>query len=251
MLAILERLPADGELSLAELAAELRVSAATLRRDLAELEDQRLLRRTHGGVRTIDTPIEIPERLKDTQFKSAKQAIARRAAALIPTGRYVVALSGGTTTAEVGRVLAARRELTIVTNSLTAASQIAATPTLQVMMTGGFVRPHSFELVGPLAEATFGAVNIGTAVLGLDGISARGGATTHDETEARTNAAMVANASRVIVVADGSKVGRVTFARVGGLERVHELVTDTSADEDEVEAIRACGVLVHVVPPKE
>ncbi|PZE76640.1 alkaline phosphatase [Curtobacterium sp. MCBD17_013] len=246
MLAILERLAESGSLSLESLSAELAVSPATIRRDLADLEDQQLLRRTHGGAKTFDTAIELPVQLKDTRFREAKALIARRAAQLIPSGRYVVALSGGTTTTEVARVLATRRELTIVTNSLTTATQLASRPTLQVIMTGGLVRPHSFELVGVLAENTFNAINVGTAILGVDGITAAAGATTHDEVEARTNHAMVTHAQRTVVVADGSKVGRVTLASVATCDQVHDLVTDSTADPAALEELRDAGVRVHV-----
>jgi DeoR family transcriptional regulator of aga operon len=246
MLSILDMLSVSGSLSLASLSKELNVSPATVRRDLADLEDQRLLRRTHGGARIFETEIELPVRLKDSQFREAKSLIARRTAQLIPTGRYVVALSGGTTTAEVARVLSTRHDFTIVTNSLTTAMQIASRPTLQVIMTGGVVRSHSLELVGVLSENTFNAINIGTAILGTDGITATGGVTTYDDIEARTNNAMVTHAQRVIVVADGSKVGRVTLARVAGTDQIDDLVTDSSADPEELQALRDAGVTVHI-----
>ena len=104
-----------------------------------------------------------------------------------------------------------------MTNALTTAMEIASRPNLKVIMTGGVVRSNSFEAVGVIAEHTFNAINVGTAILGTDGISAAGGATTHDETEARTNNAMVSHAQRVVVVADGSKVGRVTLAKMADL----------------------------------
>jgi DeoR family transcriptional regulator of aga operon len=247
MLAILERLSERGTLSLSSLSEELKVSEATVRRDLADLEDQQLLRRTHGGARVFNSELELPVRLKDTRFPEAKALIARKTAQLIPSGKYVVALSGGTTTREVARVLATRHDLTIVTNSLTTASELASRPTLQVIMTGGVVRSHSFELVGVLAENTFNAIHVGTAILGVDGITAAAGATTHDEVEARTNNAMVAHAQRTIVVADGSKVGRVTFANVAACDQIQDFVTDSTADPDALEELRAAGIRVHVV----
>lgn len=246
MLSILDMLAASGSLPLAALSEALQVSPVTVRRDLAELEEQMLLRRTHGGARIIEAEVELPVRLKDTQFREAKRLIARAAAQLIPAGRHVVAFSGGTTTAEVARVLSTRHDVTIVTNSLTIAMQVASRQTLQLIMTGGVVRPHSFELVGVLAERSFGAINIGTALLGTDGMSAAGGATTYDETEARTNLAMVTRAERVIVVADGSKIGRVTLAPVAGVEAIDDLVTDSSADAEELERIAAGGIRVHL-----
>jgi len=233
--------------SLAALSEELNVSSATLRRDLAKLDDRGLLVRTHGGARLLELTTEIPVHLRDSQFRESKQRIARHVLTMIPTGRYAVAISGGTTTGEVARMLGTRADLTVVTNSLSIALECAARPRLKVIITGGVVRPSSFEAIGSLAENTFHAVNVATAILGTDGISAAGGATTHDETEARTNGAMVSTAQRVIVVADGSKVGRITLARMASLDQISDLVTDTSADRDELELIAAAGVRVHQV----
>ena len=247
MVSILELLAQQSSVSLAEFSDALHSSAATIRRDLADLEAQGLLSRTHGGARAVGSQSELPVRLKDSQFRQAKQLIARKAAQLIPSGRYAIALSGGSTTAEVAKALANRSGLTIVTNSLTTAMEFASRPNLKVLMTGGLIRSNSFELVGSLAENTFNAINVGTAILGTDGISALAGATTHDETEAKTNLAMVLHAERVLVVADGSKVGRVTLAKVADLEQIHELVTDSTADPDELERIAAAGVTIHVV----
>ena len=247
MLAELSLLHEGGSVSLAALTGALRVSAATIRRDLADMEDQGLLVRTHGGARARMALPEVPVRLRDSQFREAKQKIARRVAELVPEGRYSVALSGGTTTAEVARVLAVRPDLAIITNSLTTVMAIASRPNLKVIITGGVVRSSSFEAVGVLAENTFNSINVGTAILGTDGISALGGATTHDETEARTNHAMVVHAQHVVVVADGSKVGRVTLAKMADLSEIHALVTDSTADQDELERIAAAGVEIHVV----
>jgi DeoR family transcriptional regulator of aga operon len=250
MLAVLKSVNSRGPVALAELAAELKVSAATLRRDLADMEDQGLLIRTHGGARPHAVHDEMPVHLRDLEAPEAKRRIALRAAELIPSGHYAVALTGGTTTAEIAKALSRRTQLTIITNALTIALELAARPTAKVILTGGMVRSSSFEAVGVLAENTFKAVNVGTAILGVDGISAGGGATTHDEVEARTNHAMVEHAQRVMVVADGSKVGRVTFAKMADTSEIDLLVTDTTADHDELERLRDAGVTIHLVEPR-
>ncbi len=248
MLAILEVVAERGTISLSDLAEALDVSAATARRDLAELEAQRLLLRTHGGAAAIESRPELPVTLRDSKFHEAKRAIAAHVAGLIPNGgRHAVALCGGSTTSAVAHALSNHRELTIVTNSLTIAGLITTYPQLSVVMTGGTLRAESLELVGVLAERTFNAMNVGTAILGADGISASGGVTTHNETEARTNNAMIHNAQFAIVVADGSKVGRLALAEVSPITDINLLVTDASADADAVAAIRAAGVDVHIV----
>ena len=242
--AILDLLSRQQTVSLTELTQGLGISPATARRDLTELADQRLVVRTHGGATLAKGRTELPVALRGTQSAEAKRAIARAMAARLPAGRHVVALSGGTTTAEVARALEWRQDLTVVTNSLSIATLLTERGRVRVVMTGGFVRPESWELVGALAENTFTAVNVGTAVLGADGISAGAGVTTHDETEARTNHAMVGAAQRTVVVADSSKVGRVALARMAGLDRVSTLITDDGADADEVARIREAGVEV-------
>lgn len=243
--AILDLVNERRSISLAELTATLGISAATARRDLTELADQRLVARTHGGARVLDGRHELPMALRDTRFPGPKQLIAEAMAARLPSGRHVVALSGGTTTAAVARLVADRRDLTVVTNSLSIANQLASSA-VRVVVTGGFLRPQSLELVGVVAENTFNAVNVGTAVLGADGVTAAAGITTHDETEARTNHAMVGKAQRTVVVADGSKVGRVALAQMADVARVATFITDRSADPVELDRIRAAGVEVVV-----
>ncbi|WP_348789869.1 DeoR/GlpR family DNA-binding transcription regulator [Leifsonia sp. NPDC080035] len=244
LVAILDLVSERGTVALAEISDELGISAATARRDLSDLADQNLIVRTHGGASALERGREIPVALRDTRFQEAKRSIARAMVRRLPSERYVVALSGGTTTASVARALANHRDITVVTNSLTIANLLSGYAGVRVAMTGGFLRPQSLELVGALAESTFNAVNVGTAILGADGISATAGVTTHDETEARTNRAMVAKAQRTVVVADGSKIGNVALAQMAEVGQVEMLITDSSADPAELEKLREAGVQI-------
>ncbi len=246
MVRILALLSDQGDASLTDLAQQLNVSAATIRRDVAALADQHLLVRTHGGARSLADTTELPERLRNQQSKPQKQAIARLVAKLLPSSPQLLALCGGTTSMEVLRSLRHRSDLTIVTNSLTIGLEAANLGQSRVLMTGGVLRANSLELVGNLAESTFRHVAIDTAILGTGGISAATGATTHDEVEARTNAAMVRQAKRVIVVADGSKVGRKNSAPVAPAKEIDVLVTDDSANPNELRNLQLQGVRVHV-----
>ena len=245
--AILERLAVDGSVNVGDLARSFGVSAATLRRDLQMLEDQKLLQRTHGGALAQDVAYELPVRYRSGQQRSQKQQIARTAVSRVPYEPVVVGLTGGTTTSEVARLLAERSGLTVVTNALNIAAELAMRPRVKLVVTGGVARPESYELVGPLAEQTLLGLNMEVAVVGVDGIDAEGGLTTHDEVEGHTNATMIRRAKRVIVVADGSKVGRVHLAGICPVAAIAELVTDSTADPQALEALRAAGVTVHVV----
>lgn len=244
--AILERLAVEQTLRATDLAREFGVSAATLRRDLQLLEDQKLLARTHGGARAQDVAYELPVRYRGGRRRDDKLRIAALAATLLPRGRLTMGLTGGTTTSALARVVAGRVDLTVVTNALNIATELAVRPRVKVIVTGGVTRPQSYELVGPLADRTLSGLHLEVAVVGVDGIDSVAGLTTHDEVEAHTNASMVDRAARVIVVADGSKVGRVLLARISDIGSVSELVTDQTADADALDRLRACGVTVHV-----
>lgn len=248
MVAVLALLDEQGEMPLSQLASTLGVSEATIRRDVAMLDSQGLLERTHGGARPTRSNRELPVRLRDGRNHGAKARVAKEAVSLLPSGRHAIGLTGGTTTAEVLLALDGRDDLTIITNSLTIAHRAAEQGQSRVLMAGGVLRPNSLELVGQLAEATLRLVNIGTAFVGVDGVSLTGGLTTHDETEARTNHTMIERAQRVIVVVDSTKIGKVTLAKVADLSEIDVLITDSNAPEEELSQLRAAGIDVRTVP---
>jgi len=247
--AILDALSSRGEQSVDGLARDLGVSASTLRRDLALLEAQDLLTRVHGGaIDAREAGTELPVRYREGRADGQKEAIARAVAAMLPLGSQVVGLTGGTTTSAVARALASRDSLTVVTNAVNIASDLTVRARAKVFMAGGFVRPQSYEVVGQTAIRALSRATLDYAFIGVDGVSARAGLTTHDEVEAQTNEAMLRRAHRVVVVADGRKVGRQLMAQIAPIEAAHELITTEGADPGQVEQLRAAGVEVTVVP---
>jgi DeoR family transcriptional regulator of aga operon len=243
---VLERLSGNGSVGVGDLARELGVSAATIRRDLRLLESQHLLARTHGGAVAHGVLYELPLRYRSGRHGEEKQRIAREAASRVTEGT-AIGLTGGTTTTEVARALVATPRLTVVTNSLSIASELAVRPNLKLVVTGGVARAESYELVGPLAEAALSGLNLDLVLVGVDGISARAGLTTHHEIEAHTNRALIDRASVVIVVADSSKLGVLAFAQICPLDRVTEVITDAAAPPSAVRELTAEGVQVTVV----
>lgn len=243
---IVERLSATGSLSVTQLSDELGVSAATIRRDLQLLEDQRLLRRTHGGAVSQGVLYELPLRYKTARHQEQKRRVARAAAERVTDG-MAIGLTGGTTTTEVARSVIDRQHLTVVTNALNIASELAIRPNLKLVVTGGYARAESYELVGPLAEQSLAGLNLDVVFLGTDGISPNAGLTTHHEVEAHTDLALIERARRVVVVADSSKIGIVAFAQICTIDRVHELITDVDADPGLVAELHEAGVRVTTV----
>ncbi len=244
--AVLERLSGNGSVGVGDLARDLGVSAATVRRDLQLLEEQRLLSRTHGGAIAHGVLYELPLRYRSARHGEQKLRIAAAAADRVADGT-AVGLTGGTTTTEVARALSDRRRLTVVTNSLSIASELAVRPNLKLVVTGGVARAESYELVGPLAEASLAGLNVDLVIVGVDGIAIDAGLTTHHEVEAHTNRALIDRAGRVLVVADSSKIGQVAFARICELGRVDELVTDADAAKADLARLTDAGVKVTVV----
>jgi DeoR family transcriptional regulator of aga operon len=241
--AILESVSRNGSVSVTELAAGFGVSVATVRRDLELLDDQRLISRIHGGAIARGNLYELPLLYKAARRQDEKRRIGKAAASLVGTGQ-TLGLTGGTTTLEVARALTDRSQLTIVTNALNIASELAVRANLKLVVPGGVARPESYELVGPLAESSLAELNLDVVFVGADGVDAAAGLTTHHEVEAYTNRALIRRARRVVVVADSSKLGRVAFARICTASEVHELITDGEAAESHLAALRDAGVQI-------
>lgn len=251
---LLELLATTGQLQVEDAAKALRVSAATVRRDFDELADQQMLTRIRGGAVAQGVTYDLPLRYKSERHPSEKRRIAAVAAGLVKAGQ-IAGLNGGTTTTEVARALAMRSDLnsgapspalTIVTNALNIATELAVRQHIKIVVTGGVARPQSYELTGPLATGVLEQVTLDIAILGVDGIDAVAGATTHDEGEASTNRLMAEQASEVIIAADSSKVGRRAFARIFTAREVDVLVTDSGIASDDRARLEEAGVDVVV-----
>jgi DeoR family transcriptional regulator, aga operon transcriptional repressor len=249
---LLELLATAGQLQVEEAAKALGVSAATVRRDFDELAGQQMLTRIRGGAVAQGVTYDLPLRYKSEKHPSEKQRIAAVAAALVRPGQ-IVGLNGGTTTTEVARALATRADLssetpapavTIVTNALNIATELAVRQHIKIVATGGVARPQSYELTGPLATGVLEQVALDIAFIGVDGIDAAAGATAHHEGEASINQLMSSHAARVIIVADSSKAGRRAFARICTAREIDTLVTDTGIPDDEVARLQDAGLNV-------
>ena len=238
---ILARLASDGSVSVRELTQSMGASSATVRRDLKLLEQQQLLSRSHGGAVRNGLLYELPVRYRGGQHAEEKERIADAAAERIADAE-TVGLTGGTTTTAVARRLR-NRALTVVTNAVNIASELVISETIRLVVTGGVARPQSYELIGPLADASLEGLNVDLMFLGVDGVNASG-VTTHDEIEAQTDRKMVGRAARVIVVCDSSKIGRSALSRICTLSQIDELITDVDAPEEGLDALRAAGVEV-------
>ena len=241
--AILEQLANAGSVDVAQISATLAVSPATLRRDLDALQKQGLLVRTHGGAVANGVGLELPLRHRAARRQPQKQAIGRMAATLVPEGA-VVGMTGGTTVTEVARALESSAGITVVTNALNIAAELVLRPSLHVVVVGGAARHASYELVGPAAELIVERYHLDISFIGADGLTLEEGCSTYDEMEAHTDHAFIRRARRTIVVADSTKLGKRTFARICGTREISDFVTDADADPGFLDRLRELGVNV-------
>jgi DeoR/GlpR family transcriptional regulator of sugar metabolism len=243
---IAEQLALKGEVEFGVLAALFEVSEMTVRRDCEILEQEGVGRRVRGGMASaVSRAYEPPMPMRLAVEAAAKQAIGGAAAALVSDGDTLI-LDVGTTTLELARHLKGRQGLTVVTASLPIALELGNEPGIRVVVTGGTIRPGELSLTGGLAEDMIHQVNADLAFLGVAGISASVGLTDYNPEDTRVKRAAIDSARRSVVLADSSKLGRVTFSTVAQLSEIDVLVTDQPANASELEAVAAAGVDVVV-----
>jgi len=238
----------DGEVSTAGAAERFGVSEMTIRRDLDALEGSGVAVRSYGGAvvaQRISFEFAFDERRR--RNLPQKRRIGKHAAALIAPGQTVF-LDTGTTTLQVAEALAgAAVECTVATSSLVIASTLWGDERIDLVLLGGRVRRGSPDLIGPGTELMLDRLTADIAFIGSDGIDPERGSFAGDMGTARVAERMAANARRVVVVADSSKLGLAGGARYVATEGIDELVTDRGADEERVEALRKHGVKVTLV----
>jgi DeoR/GlpR family transcriptional regulator of sugar metabolism len=228
-------------LPVSQLALVLGCSEMTVRRDLDVLERDGVLRRERGGaVASILRGDEVPYALRVFEAMDAKERIAHVVAALIAEGETVV-LDCGTTTAEVGRALRGR-SITLMPLGLRTLIDLADDDHVQLIAAGGDVRSGELVLTGDLTEAAFERLRFDTFVLGCCGISESDGVTTHVPADAKIKRLALSSSRRTIVVGDASKIGKVAFGRVCGLDAVEQFVTDAAPRQ--TAALKSSGLTI-------
>lgn len=244
---ILRQIQETGEISIDALCVELEASNATIRRDLDDLEQRSLLRRTRGGAISISSLFYEPFR-HDSSFQDKvgtfaveKRRIAQAAAELVHPGD-TVALSGGTTTTEVIRYLKLLRGITIVTNAVNVAMELSSHKDIDVIVSGGHLRGNWFTLVGPLANQSASMLFSDILFLGVDGLHAEQGLTCSHPQEAEFLRLLTRHTRRKVVVADHSKFGVISRWLLCPVDEVQTIITDGETSDEAIEPFRAKGV---------
>jgi DeoR/GlpR family transcriptional regulator of sugar metabolism len=239
---ILNELAKNGAVSVQQIAALLDVSEATVRRDLTELDEKNLVRRSHGGAALRDSHDELPYQSRVTAYLAEKRRIGAKAASLLQPNQ-VIGCSGGTSVTQVVKALR-DKPLRIVTNAVNLAMELVHAPDIEVLITGGIFRSRTYELVGHVAERTLKDVYLDIALIGVDGLSLNHGLTTYNNAEAYACRSIIERASQVWVVADHSKLEQVRPAIIAPIDCVNRLITDTGAASKLIEQYKKKGIEV-------
>jgi DeoR/GlpR family transcriptional regulator of sugar metabolism len=230
--------------TVAELSRRFDVSEVTIRRDLRELASLGALRRAHGGAVVADSVLsELPVVQRMGRAENCKACIGRAAAALVSDGDSVF-IGSGSTTAHVARHLVARKDLTVVTNALTVATEFASVEGVTVVVTGGMMRPSELSLVGHITEQSLREVRVDKVILGMRAIDLDAGMTNDYLPEVMTDRTIIEMAPELIVVADHTKFGKIASAYVAPVERITTLVTNSDTNPETLTRLRELGIRV-------
>jgi DeoR family transcriptional regulator of aga operon len=241
---ILQMLAQHGTVKVIDLVEQFGVSAVTVRSDLSALESQGMATRSHGGaILTRTPPTEHSIRQKDALNHEQKERIGALAATLVQPGDNII-IDSGTTTISLARQLRDASDVTVMTNGLNIAWELADAPGVNLILTGGLLRKQSLSIQGSQAEACLQAYSFDKLFLGVDGFDLQFGVTTHHEAEASLNHKMVERAKKIIVLTDASKFGRVSLHRIVQLERVHTVITDASISAEYLEGLQKLNIEV-------
>ncbi len=243
---ILERVAEEQTIHIAALASELGVSEMTIRRDISRLERDGFLRRTYGGATAhITRSMELLFNARALQHARAKRLIGMHLAETLPPALSMF-IGMGSTTEQFAMFLPPRDDQLVITGSLPVAS-LLGTRRGRVVVLGGSVLTDELACVGPIAAATVRRYNAEVAVLGAAGLSVSKGITELDDSAAEIQRLMIEQGERLVILADGSKLGACAMASVAPLTDIDLLVTDSSAPGFELDAIRALGIKIQVV----
>ncbi|NJC24407.1 DeoR family fructose operon transcriptional repressor [Arthrobacter pigmenti] len=234
----------EGRVSVAQLAARFDITKETVRRDLALLEKDGVLRRVHGGAVPANSAStnELSLTSREGRSQAEKARIAKAALAMVPSEGSIV-LDGGTTTGALAALLAQEPadQLLIITHSIPVAHALIEAP-LQLEFIGGRMRGLTSACVGSGTVAQYGSFRPDVAFVGANGIHAAFGLSTPDPEEASVKAAIVRAARRVVVLADSSKLDAETLMNFASLSEVDALITDAQPEPELEAALRDADV---------
>ena len=244
---ILEILRRDGQVRVAQLSDALGATVVTIRSDLDALEQDGYLERTQGGaLQTMKNYYNLEFQRRKQEHMENKKAIAAAAASLVRDGDTLF-INSGTTTYFTAVELKQRKNLNVVTNSISVAVELGGLPTFRVILLGGDISAQYSFTYGEDVKEQISRYRANWAILSVDGVNPGTGITTYHAEESVIDRVMVERAQTPVIVADSSKLGRESFSRISTLSSGTILVTDRNADAALIRQIQEEGVDVRLV----
>lgn len=241
---IKEQLSKNGYIRVQDIADQLGVTGATIRKDLRILESQNVLIRAHGSASPVKPHVmDISIQEKSVQHSAEKLAIAVAAQKLIRPDDAIILASGSTVTA-FAEQLQPINSINVVTPSIGIAVLMNEKDDAKVLLLGGEMYKNSLSVRGIYAEAGLKNVSCSKVFIGCDGIDISTGITCATIEEARLTNAMMAAASQTVILADSSKFGRRGFGKIGALEDFDIIITDAGIPKSLKEKIEEAGVQI-------
>ncbi|WKB82288.1 DeoR/GlpR family DNA-binding transcription regulator [Cellulophaga lytica] len=243
---ILDILAREKHVEVVDLCEQLNVSAVTIRKDLRLLEEKGLLFRTHGGA-SLENPY-INERAVDEKEKISveeKNGIAQTASTLIDENDSIM-IASGTTVQALAKFIQSKKKLTVITSSLHVVLHLIHNKDIQILQLGGYVRHNSASVIGNYALQILDNISCSKFFLGVDGIDLEYGLSTSSLEEAQLNRKMLGAAQKIIVLADSSKFGKKSFAKICNLQQIDEIITDSGIAPSMVKNLENKGVKVSI-----
>jgi DeoR/GlpR family transcriptional regulator of sugar metabolism len=232
-LKILELLREEGSARVRDLSKTFSVSEPTIRQDLEKLESGGVITRKHGGAFLNSVPQQVQAMsLEHLENMGKKKSIGRMAAQFVDHGETII-LDAGSTTTEMVDSLIEKQNLKVMTNALNIILRLGAVPGFTVFCSSGQFKPPTLSLTGEKAAEFFSDVYASKLFLATAGISFEAGLTYPGFNDLYVKKAMIKAAKEVFLVADSTKIGKVSLASLGGLDLIQYFITDTSiADKD-------------------
>lgn len=234
----------SGRIGVTDMAQRFGVTTETIRRDLSELQERRVVRRVHGGAIPWETSgFEPLVSIRTDQHSAEKRRLAAAAVHELPEIGSII-IDSGSTLSSFADAIPRATSLRIVTNSLTIAQSLAERTKANVIVVGGKVRKNTMAMVDFAAIAAIEPLNVDTLFISCDGLVPETGLTTPYGEEAALKGAMIASARRVVALVDHSKFGQEQFTRFATWSDIDVLITNVEADASAVAAIEAAGTTV-------
>ncbi len=248
---ILAMLQRDSRVVVSDLSESFNVTEETIRRDLEKLEKEGFAKKTYGGAIINESlNVDLPYTVRKKANVSNKQYIAEIISSMIEDGDHIM-MDASSTAVYVAKHLKTKKNITIITNSIEILLELSEVTGWKVLSTGGTLREGSLSLVGYQAEKMLTNYHVDKAIISCKGIDLDKGITDSNEMDAQIKKLMFESANTRILAADNSKFNKISFTKIGDLEDIDIMITDTEPDDKWKQVFNTMQVKTHYKLEKE